>query len=98
MKMKAVAFSKHGGPEVLEVMELPVPEPKAREVRVRVKAVALNHLDIWVRKGWPGLKLQLPHVLGSDIAGVVDAVGAEVADVVPGSEVLVNPGLSCGGC
>ncbi len=96
--MKAIAFTKHGGPEVLQLCDLPAPQPKAREVRVRVKAVALNHLDIWVRIGWPGLKLQLPHVLGSDIAGVVDAVGAEVSDLQPGTEVLVNPGLSCGAC
>lgn len=96
--MRAVGFTRHGGPEVLEVIELPTPAPKAREVRVRVKAVALNHLDVWVRKGWQGLKLQLPHVLGSDIAGVVDAVGAEVADLEPGTEVCVNPGLSCGVC
>jgi len=96
--MRAVGFTRHGGPEVLEVIELPTPEPRAREVRVRVKAVALNHLDVWVRKGWQGLKLQLPHVLGADIAGVVDAVGAEVTDLEPGTEVCVNPGLSCGVC
>jgi len=98
MMMKAVGFSRHGGPEVLEQLELPIPEPKAREVRIKVKAVALNHLDVWTRKGWPGLKLQMPHVLGADIAGVVDAVGAEVTDVALGLEVLVNPGLSCGAC
>lgn len=96
--MKAIGFKQHGGPEVLELIDLPTPEPKAKEVRVRVKAVALNHLDVWVRKGWPGLKLELPHVLGSDIAGVIDAVGAEVSDLSPGAEVLVNPGLSCGNC
>lgn len=96
--MKAIAFQKHGGAEVLELIELPVPEPRARDVRVRVKAVALNHLDLWVRQGWPGLKLALPHVLGSDVAGVIDAVGAEVTDLQPGTEVLVNPGLSCGHC
>lgn len=96
--MRAVGFTRHGGPEVLEVIELPTPEPKAREVRVKVKAVALNHLDVWVRKGWQGLKLQLPHVLGADIAGVVDAVGAEVSDLEPGTEVCVNPGVSCGVC
>jgi NADPH:quinone reductase-like Zn-dependent oxidoreductase len=96
--MRAIAFRQHGGPEVLEMTELATPEPRAREVRVQVKAVALNHLDVWVRKGWPGLKLELPHVLGSDIAGVVDAVGAEVTDLKPGTEVLVNPGLSCGAC
>lgn len=96
--MRAVGFTRHGGPEVLEVIELPTPAPRAREVRVKVKAVALNHLDVWVRKGWQGLKLQLPHVLGADIAGVVDAVGAEVADLEPGTEVCVNPGVSCGVC
>lgn len=96
--MRAVGFTRHGGPEVLEVIELPTPEPKAREVRVKVKAVALNHLDVWVRKGWQGLKLQLPHVLGADIAGVVDKAGAEVSDLEPGTEVCVNPGVSCGVC
>lgn len=96
--MRAVGFTRHGGPEVLEVIELPTPEPKAREVRVKVKAVALNHLDVWVRKGWQGLKLQLPHVLGADIAGVIDSVGSEVADLEPGTEVCVNPGVSCGVC
>ncbi|MDP1824703.1 MAG: zinc-binding dehydrogenase [Archangium sp.] len=96
--MRAIAFQKHGGPEVLELMDLPIPTPGAKDVRVKVKAVALNHLDLWVRKGWPGLKLALPHVLGSDVAGVVDAVGAEVTDLPSGTEVLVNPGLSCGAC
>ncbi|MBL8938999.1 MAG: zinc-binding dehydrogenase [Archangium sp.] len=96
--MRAVGFTRHGGPEVLEVIELPTPEPKAREVRVKVKAVALNHLDVWVRKGWQGLKLQLPHVLGADIAGVVDKAGAEVNDLEAGTEVCVNPGVSCGVC
>jgi NADPH:quinone reductase-like Zn-dependent oxidoreductase len=96
--MRAVAFSQHGGPEVLQVMQLPDPQPKAREVRVRVKAVALNHLDIWVREGWPGLKLKLPHVLGADVAGVIDALGSEVTDLKVGEEIVVNPGLSCGAC
>lgn len=96
--MRAVAFSKHGGPEVLTELTLPSPQPKAREVRVRVRAVALNHLDVWVRKGWPGLKLELPHVLGSDVAGQVDTCGAEVTDLTVGDPVLVNPGLSCGSC
>lgn len=96
--MKAVTLVRHGGPEVLETSELPEPQPKAREVRVRVKAVALNHLDVWVRRGWPGLKVEYPHVLGSDVAGIVDAVGSEVTDVALGTEVVVNPGLSCGAC
>ncbi len=96
--MKAICFRAHGGPEVLEVTDIPTPQPSAREVRVKVKAVALNHLDVWVRTGWSGLKVSLPHVLGSDIAGVVDAVGSEVADIAIGAEVVVNPGLSCGAC
>ena len=96
--MKAVGFSRHGGPEVLEQLELPTPTPKAREVRIKVKAVALNHLDVFTRIGWPGLKLKMPHILGADIAGVVDAVGAEVTDVAAGLEVIVNPGVSCGAC
>ena len=96
--MKAIVFRRHGGPEVLEEALLPIPQPRAREVRIKVRAVALNHLDVWVRIGWPSLKLQLPHILGSDIAGVVDAVGLEVKDVALGADVLVNPGLSCGAC
>ena len=96
--MRAIAFHRHGDASVLQAVELPDPPLTARGVRIGVKAVALNHLDIWVRQGWPALKLQLPHVLGSDIAGVVDAVGAEVKDLAVGTEVVVNPGLSCGAC
>jgi len=96
--MKAVVFHQHGDERVLQLTELPEPAVGARDVLVRVKAVALNHLDIWVRQGWPGLKLELPHILGSDIAGVVERVGPEVTDLSPGTEVLVNPGLSCGSC
>lgn len=96
--MKAISFRRYGGPEVLELVQVPVPAPSARQVRVKVKAVALNHLDVWVRKGEAGIKLELPHTLGSDIAGVIDALGAEVTDVSVGSEVVVNPGISCGAC
>lgn len=96
--MKAIAFRRHGGPEVLERIELSPSVLRAREVRVCVKAVAINHLDIWVRQGWPGLRLEMPHVLGSDVAGVVDSVGSEVTDLPVGTEVVVNPGLSCGVC
>lgn len=96
--MKAVAFRSHGGPEVLEQLALPVPALGASSVRVRVRAVALNHLDLWVRRGFPALEVAFPHVLGSDVAGVVDAVGAEVSDLAPGTEVVIAPGLSCGHC
>lgn len=96
--MKAVVFHQHGDERVLQVTDFPEPSVGAREVLVRVKAVALNHLDIWVRQGWPGQKLELPHILGSDVAGVVERVGAEVTDLAPGTAVLVNPGQSCGAC
>ncbi|HME90180.1 MAG TPA: zinc-binding dehydrogenase [Myxococcaceae bacterium] len=96
--MKAVAFYAHGDSSVLKPADLPEPKMGANGVMVRVKAVGLNHLDIFVRQGWPGLKLSLPHVLGADIAGVVERVGAEVTDLKPGEEVVVNPGLSCGHC
>ncbi len=96
--MKAIAFKKHGDASVLELCELDDPQPGPREVVVRVEAVALNHLDIWVRQGWPGLKLELPHVLGSDVAGVVEQLGAGVTDLNVGDEVVINPGLSCGVC
>ncbi|MBW6394301.1 zinc-binding dehydrogenase [Thermus sp. SYSU G05001] len=96
--MKAVVMEARGGPEVLKVTEVPTPEPGPKEVRIRVKAAALNHLDIWVRKGVASPKLPLPHILGADASGVVDAVGPGVTGFAPGDEVVVNPGLSCGHC
>lgn len=96
--MKAVVMRQHGGPEVVRLEELPDPSPGPGEVVVRIRAAAANHLDIWVRQGWPGLRLAFPHVLGSDGAGVVEAVGPGVAAVKAGDEVVVNPSLGCGRC
>jgi len=96
--MKGVVIRAHGGPEVVNVEELPDPAPGPGQVVVAVKAAALNHLDIWVRKGWPGLKLSFPHVLGSDMAGLVEAVGPGVDGVKAGDAVVVNPSLGCGRC
>jgi NADPH:quinone reductase-like Zn-dependent oxidoreductase len=96
--MKAVAIRAHGGPEVVNVEDLPDPQPGPGQVVLGVKATALNHLDIWVRKGWPGLKLSFPHILGSDIAGVVEAVGPGVGGVKVGDAVVVNPSLGCDRC
>lgn len=96
--MKAVVIRRHGGPEVLELAQLPDPEPGPGEVRVRVRAVALNHLDLWVRQGWPKLELSFPHLLGSDIAGVVDCLGPGVRGWKTGDEVVLQPGVSCGTC
>ena len=96
--MNAVVLRKHGGPEVLTVEDLPEPRAGAGEVRVRVAAVAMNHLDLWVRNGLPHLKLEYPFRLGADVAGTVDEVGAGVHGVAAGDEVVVNPGHSCGRC
>jgi NADPH:quinone reductase-like Zn-dependent oxidoreductase len=96
--MKAVIFSQHGGPEVLKFTEVADPKIKANEVLVEVCACALNHLDVWVRGGLPGIKIPLPHILGNDVAGVVREAGELVTWVKPGDEVMVHPGLSCGHC
>jgi NADPH:quinone reductase-like Zn-dependent oxidoreductase len=97
-QMEAVVIREHGGPEVLRHELVPRPDPGPGEVRVRVAAVALNHLDLWVRKGGPAFKLEYPHLLGSDIAGVVDAVGAGVDVGLVGTRTVVSPGVSCGHC
>lgn len=96
--MLAAFIEAHGGPEVVRVGTLPDPEPGPGEVRVRVMAAALNHLDIFTRRGIPGLELTMPHVLGADGAGVVDAVGPGVESPRPGDEVYIQPGLFCGRC
>ena len=96
--MRAVAIYEHGGIEKLTLTDLPKPTAGADEVVIRVHAVALNRLDIFVREGLPGLKLPLPHVLGSDVAGVIDEVGASVRELTPGQRVTINPGISCGRC
>jgi NADPH:quinone reductase-like Zn-dependent oxidoreductase len=96
--MKAVIFEQHGGPEVLKFTEVADPQIKADEVLVEVRACALNHLDVWVRSGLPGIKIPLPHILGNDVAGVVREVGGLVTWVKPGDEVILQPGISCGHC
>lgn len=96
--MKAAIFRQHGGPEVLEYADVPDPRMQANEVLVEVRACALNHLDIFVRRGLPGIQIPLPHILGNDIAGVVRDVGELVTWVKPGDEVMVHPGVSCGHC
>lgn len=96
--MKAAAIGEHGGVDVFQITELPEPVINDQEVLVRVKACALNHLDVWVRRGLPGLKLSMPHVLGCDIAGVVEKVGALVTTAKEGDEIVLSPGLSCMHC
>jgi NADPH:quinone reductase-like Zn-dependent oxidoreductase len=96
--LKAAIFRKHGGPEVLEYADVPEPRIRANEVLVEVRACALNHLDIFVRGGLPGIEIPLPHILGNDIAGVVREIGELVTWVQTGDEVMVQPGVSCGHC
>jgi len=96
--MKAVWIDGFGDRDVLHYGELPTPEPRAGEVRVRLRAASLNHLDVWVRRGVANPRLSFPHVLGADGAGVVDAVGPGVDESLVGQEVVLNPGISCGHC
>jgi NADPH:quinone reductase-like Zn-dependent oxidoreductase len=97
--MRAVILERHGGVENLRYVEdFPTPQPKAGEVRVRVRAAALNRLDLWVREGWEGIKLPLPHILGADAAGDIEALGEGVQGLAIGDRVVVNPSISCGQC
>lgn len=93
-----MVLDRHGGPEVLERREIDIPDPGPCEVRIRVHAVAMNHMDLWVRRGGPAFKLQYPHRLGCDIAGVVDALGPGARGATVGDRVMLQPGLSCGVC
>ncbi len=90
--MKAVLIHEHGGPEVVRCESVPEPEPAPNEVLIQVKACALNHLDLFIRGGLPGLNLAMPHTLGSDAAGEVVRTGALCTRVKPGDRVLVAPG------
>jgi len=94
--MKAVRFHQHGGTDVLRYEEAPNPEPAAGEVLVRVRACALNHLDLWERKGLEGVSIPMPHISGSDVAGEV--VRSTVGVFGPGQRVMLQPGVSCGRC
>jgi NADPH:quinone reductase-like Zn-dependent oxidoreductase len=94
--MKAVRIHQFGGPEVLTYEDVPDPQLRKDQVLVRVRACSLNHLDVWVRKGLPGVKL--PHILGSDVAGEVIEVGEYVGGFKAGQRVLLSPIHSCGHC
>jgi NADPH:quinone reductase-like Zn-dependent oxidoreductase len=96
--MKALVFHEFGGPDKLAYADVPDPAIKPSEVLVRVRACALNHLDLFVREGIPALKTPLPFWTGCDIAGEVVEVGADVRDVTIGTRVAVNPNLTCGRC
>lgn len=102
--MKAVLFHQHGGPEVLEYADFPAPEPKPGEALIRLRAAALNRMDVMVRNGWAGLKLELPHINGADGAGEVQGIrgvenrGLETGEVEIGDSVVINANLGCGQC
>ncbi|MCE3223238.1 MAG: putative NAD-dependent alcohol dehydrogenase [Nitrospira sp.] len=96
--MNAVVFHEHGGPGKLQYQEMPAPTLSQNEVLIRVKACALNHLDIWIRQGSPAYPMPLPHISGSDIAGVVEQIGSQVEGLVEGERVFVSPGVGCGRC
>jgi NADPH2:quinone reductase len=96
--MQAVQFASHGDRDVIEYGDFPDPEPDRGEVRLDVKAGALNHLDVFTREGMPILDLDFPHIPGSDAAGVVESVGADVTRFEPGDRVAVTAGISCGEC
>jgi NADPH:quinone reductase-like Zn-dependent oxidoreductase len=108
--MKVVLFHRHGGPEVLEYTNFPTSEPKPGEALIRLHAGALNRVDVMVRNGWPGLKLEMPHINGADGAGEVVAINSPVAEAGPGrrdepveavkmgGHVVINANLGCGTC
>lgn len=96
--MKAILFHQHGAPAVLEYADFPTPAPGPGEVLVRLRAAALNHLDLWVRSGWPGIKLIYPHIPGADGAGEIAALGQGVHGWQIGENVVINANLGCGEC
>lgn len=101
--MKAVLFHQHGGPEVLEYTDFPTPEPKPGQALIRLHAAALNRMDVMVRNGWPGLKLEMPHIDGADGAGEVVAISPPTSEgteerLKVGDHVVIDANLGCGEC
>lgn len=96
--MKAILLHSHGGPEVLEYADFPDPQPKPGEVLIRLRAAALNRVDVFVRVGWAGLKLEYPHIPGADGAGEVASIGEGVTEFQIGDRIVINANLGCGEC
>jgi NADPH:quinone reductase-like Zn-dependent oxidoreductase len=96
--MKAAYINKHGDLNQVRIGEIETPKIGPNEVLIEAKFGALNHIDLFLVQGWPGLELSMPHVLGSDGSGVVKEVGSEATNINTGDEVTINPGLSCGKC
>jgi NADPH:quinone reductase-like Zn-dependent oxidoreductase len=95
--VRAAVFHEHGGPEQIRIEDVPAPVPGPGEVRIEVRAAAMNHLDLWARRGI-GLEMSMPHIGGSDIAGVVAELGPGAIGATLGERVVVNPSLWCGHC
>ena len=96
--MKAVVFHAHGGPEVLRYEDAPDPRPGRGDVLIEVRATSVNHIDIFLRRGMPGVKVALPKILGCDAAGIVREIGEDVSGLNVGQRVTINPGIGCGHC
>jgi NADPH:quinone reductase-like Zn-dependent oxidoreductase len=96
--MKAVVFHEHGSLDQVRYTDVPEPDIGLDDVLLEVKAAALNRLDLWVLRGWSGLNMKLPHIMGSDGAGVIAKIGKHVTNFAVGDRVAVNPTLSCGRC
>jgi NADPH:quinone reductase-like Zn-dependent oxidoreductase len=91
--MKAIFFEQHGEIDVLKYADIPDPSPQQGEALIKIKAAALNHLDIWVRKGWKGLNVEMPHITGSDISGEIVSVNG-ASEYKPGTRVIIHPGVN----
>jgi len=96
--VKAVYYEKHGPVDVLQYGERPEPELRPGTVKVAVRAASLNHIDLWLRRGLPGISIPLPHIPGCDAAGVIAELGEGVTGLSPGDRVVMNPTISCGKC
>ena len=96
--MRAVTIQQHGGPEVIRVEDRPRLDPGPSEALIRVRACGVNWLDVWVRAGSTPIKIPMPHIMGSEVAGEVAAVGAGVQSLAEGDRIAVHPYLHCGVC
>ena len=96
--MKAAFINEHGNFEKVQIGDVEIPQVGPNDVLIETKFGALNHLDLFVIRGWPGLTLSMPHVIGADGSGIIKEVGSEVSTLTQGDKVTINPGLSCGKC
>ncbi|MFW9971195.1 MAG: alcohol dehydrogenase catalytic domain-containing protein, partial [Candidatus Odinarchaeota archaeon] len=96
--MKAAYISDHGNLDTIQIGEVDNLRIDSNEVLIETHYAALNHLDLFVIQGWPGLSLNMPHVIGADGSGIVKDIGSEVSTLKIGDKVTINPGISCGKC